>query len=100
MRNTNGVWATVCGCPYPWTAGAIICRCSVHLRRVAAYAANAACRGGWSGVTEPSAAFPGRRVLRPGKGAEEPKRELHGVGRKPEQGGRGRWATQAPIQVK
>ena len=24
MRNTNGVWATVYGCPYPWTAGAMI----------------------------------------------------------------------------
>lgn len=57
-------------------------------------------RGGWSGVTEPPAAFPGRRVLRPGKGAEEPKRELRGVGRKPEFGAASGGAMQPPIQVK
>lgn len=57
-------------------------------------------RGGWSGVTEPSAAFPGRRVLRPGKGAEEPKRELRGVGRKTEFGARSGRSMQPSIQVK
>lgn len=55
---------------------------------------------GGRGIPEPPAAFPGRRVLRPGKGAEEPERELHWVGRKTEQGGRNRGATQLPIQVK
>lgn len=55
---------------------------------------------GGRGIPEPPAAFPGRRVLRPGKGAEEPKRELRGVGRKPEFGARARGAMQPPIQVK
>ena len=55
---------------------------------------------GGRGIPEPPAAFPGRRVLRPGKGAEEPKRELCGVGRKTEFGARSGRSMQPPIQVK
>lgn len=58
-------------------------------------------RGGWSGDCRiGSDGFGGAAYCAPEDGAEEPKRELRGVGRKPEQGGRGRWATQAPVQVK